>query len=172
VTDLSITPCSVDDCPIGARWHRDWRTYSLDLVSQREWPGRHTDLVGPTLATVALNWSVGPGDERRFPEKRTPPLTTAFHRHAAFTVAGEHVHVDLIKATGGGPGFSLRALLIHVNGEFRGTAWTYGCLGGNGSSFPAVARLNASFALVGDYPAGGYLGLPFVVVRRATSIAA
>jgi hypothetical protein len=59
-------------------------------------------------------------------------------------------------------------MLIHVNGVFRASAWVYGCLGGGGNNFPAIARLDAVLAVVGDYPEAGYGGVPSIVVRHAT----
>jgi hypothetical protein len=169
MTQLSITTCSTDECPIGARWHRDWREYTLDLVKRPD-RRRQPTLEGPTLATVAIDWRVGPGDSSLFPDGRTPPLTSASHRHAAFIVADHNVHVDVIHGSGSGPGFGLNAMLIHVDGEFRGSAWVYGCLGGGGNCFPVVARISEALAVVGDYPPMGYMGLPFVVVRQVTGV--
>jgi len=108
------------------------------------------------------------GRQSWFPNRRTPPLRTATHRHAAFEVADRVVHVDLIDATGGSPGFSLRALLVHVDGEFRGSAWIFGCLGGNGYSFPCVARINDALAVYSNYLAGRCDGMPYVHVWGAS----
>jgi hypothetical protein len=164
----SIVSCSADECPIGSRWHADWRAYTLDRLKTPEWFYRFDGLERPLVGTPTLDWTVGPGDRQLFPGKRTPPLAHATHRHAAFTVSGHVVHIDLVKGHGGTPGFGLNALLMHVDGEFRGSAWTYGSMGGSGNSFPAVARVNDGLALVGDYPPMGYLGMPYVLVRRAS----
>jgi hypothetical protein len=165
---LSITPCSADDCPLGSGWHQSWRTFTLDRVSTPEWFRRFDVLERRLAGTPTLTWSVGPGDASLFPDRRTPPLTTAKHWHAAFSVADHVVHLDFIDATGTGPGFSLRALLVHVDGEFRGTAWIFGCLGGNGYAFPCVARINDSLAVYGNYLTGRCEGMPYVHVRRAS----
>src|SRR4249920_1797516 len=91
---LSITSCSADDCPVGSAWHQTWRTFTLDRVSTPEWFRRFDVLERRLAATPTLTWSNGPGDASRFPNRRTPPLFTAKHRHAAFTVADQGVHLD------------------------------------------------------------------------------
>ena len=55
--------------------------------------------------------------------------------------------------------FGLRAVLIHVDGTFRGRAWVFGCLGGSGNNFPAMAAINDVFSLKADFP-GKYEGMP------------
>jgi hypothetical protein len=127
-------------------------------VSTPEWFRRFDVLERRLAGTPTLNWSVGPGDASRFSNRQTPPLRTATHRHAAFELTDHVVHLDLIDGTGGSPGFSLRALLVHVDGEFRGNAWIFGCLGGNGYSFPCVARINDALAVYGNYLPGGATG--------------
>jgi hypothetical protein len=165
---LSITSCAADGCPLGSGWHQTWRSFTLDRVSTSEWFRRFDVLQRRLAGTPTLTWSIGPGDASCFPNRHTPPLRTAMHRHAAFEVVGHNVHIDLIGGTGGSPGFSLRALLVYVDGEFRGSAWIYGCLGGNGYSFPCVTRINDSLAVYGNYLAGRCDGMPYVHVRRAS----
>jgi len=154
--------------PLGSGWHQSWRSFTLDRVSKPEWFRRFDVLERRLAGTPTLTWSIGPGDASRFPNRRIPQLTTAKHRHAAFTVADQVVHLDFLDATGGSPGFSLRALVVHVNGELRGSGWIFGCLGGNGYAFPSVARINDSLAIYANYEEGKCDEMLYVHARRAS----
>ena len=171
INDPEITQRSPENCPISSRWHHDWREYTIALTRTPEAREERTRLrqaaEGPLLRRFMVEWHTGPGDASLFAEGRTPPLTSATHEHAAFEVLGHDVHLDRISATGGGPGFSLRAVVIHVDGEFRGSGWVFGSLGGSGNSFPAFARIGDGLAVCVGFRAGPFDLGPHVELRLA-----
>lgn len=168
----SITHCSPCDCPLGTRWHANWRAYTLATTRTPEDRAVRdrvrAALNGLRVCLITPHWAVGPGDASLFDGHRTPPLTSASHTHAAFVVADHEVHIDHINATGGGPGFSLGAVVIHVDGVFRGSGWVFGSLGGGGNSFPALARIDEMLAVAVDHRSRLYTRAPYVELRRAT----
>jgi len=168
----SCLPLPADECPLGSRWHRNWRQYTLALTRTPEDRAMRDRLRavadGRVLCRIALDWRVGPGDASLFGGRRTPPLTSAAHSHAAFAVAGHEIHLDRIEVTGGGPGFSLRAVVVHVDGESRGSGWTFGSLGGGGNSFPAFAHIQEELAVFVGFGEGQYNREPYVELRAAT----
>jgi hypothetical protein len=102
-------------------------------------------------------------------------LTVEFHalarkyEHASFEVNGHHVHIDRIETTGGSPGYTLKAVVIHVDGEFRGSGWIFGSLGGSGNSFPAFARIYDRLAVFVGFEEMHYNGEPYVELRGSVA---
>jgi len=167
---IDITPASASPCPIGAGWHRRWREYTLATVRH---PRPPLDAGGAGIGGLPTRvmplWEVGAGDPSVFSGES--PLTTYAHQHAAFRVRGHDIHVDLIAATGSGPGFGLDAVLIFVDGVFRGRAWVFGCLGGSGNNFPAEARIDESSYVAVSYEPGqfGTSRLPHIWVTASST---
>jgi hypothetical protein len=144
-------------CAIGNGWHEHWRAYTLRTVGDPTFVSELPKNVR-RATRLAPAWEVGSGDRTLFSGSTT--LTTYGHQHADVQVGNVIAHVDLLRATGSGPGFSLTALLVHVDRNLVGRAWAFGSLGGGGNNFPAVAIVNECFTLVADFEARGYAGLP------------
>jgi hypothetical protein len=164
-----ITHRPPERCPMGSGWRARWRAYTLDLSRSpeaREARSRLSDAGGGVLlARVPIEWVparvIGPAGERM-------PLSVERQEHATFEVEGHAVHLDRIKGTGSGPGFSLKAIIIHVDGVFSGSGWVFGMLGGGGNSFPAVALIGNGLVVVVGFGDFGYLGEPYVELRGFT----
>ena len=144
---------SPEDCPISSRWHQNWREYTIALTRTPDAREERTRLRqaadGPLLRRLTLDWHAG----------------APKHAHATFEVSGHGIHVDRIETTGGSPGFSLKAVVIHVDGEFRGSGWVFGSLGGSGNSFPAFALIDDRLAVFVGFGEGQYNLAPYVELR-------
>jgi len=149
-----------DACPLRTGWVRDWPRLTFDTVKdtafRRELPPGMSHVTWLTPL-----WTRGQGDPAA---ARAVRWATAgyTHKHCTILIAASVVHIDLLRASGHGPGWSLNAAFIHVDGTFRGRAWVFGCVGGGGNNFPAVAIVDADHAVSVEYEFGGYGDLPNV----------